>query len=109
MTPPYRLVLTARVRRDIQKTFHWLHQRSPEGAVSWRSSAYHALISTELNPFACSLAPESDYSSLEIRNQFFHTRKGNTYRFVFFVVGHSVIVTHLRNPGQRNVNKRDLP
>lgn len=105
----YHLEITSRARRDLRQTFVWLAARSPEGAVAWRSAAYHAIISIELNPMACSIAPEARYSKTEFRNQFFHTRKGNNYRFLFYVDGMRIFVTHMRSPGQRLVRKRDLP
>jgi plasmid stabilization system protein ParE len=95
--------------RDMNEIFDWIAQRSALGAVAWRQAADDAVLAIARNPLSCSLAPENDLSQFEIRNQFFRTRRGRTYRMVFYIDGTTAVVSHVRGPGQRFISRDELP
>lgn len=60
------------------------------------------------NAGACSAAAEAREIGLPIKQAFFRTRKGRTYRAVFLIVGDEVRVLRVRGPGQASVDPDSL-
>ncbi len=94
--------------RDGDAIFLWLHERSPEGARSWLD-AYDAMLDrlAQRAP-SFGLAPESEHTSLDVRQALFKTRKGRTYRALFTVMENEVFVLRVRGPGQRPMRDVEL-
>lgn len=104
----YGVVLTAEARFNASEIRDWLSQRSPAGATRWVAALEAAIARLEENPFHCSLAPENEYAEVELRNIFFKTPHGRTYRAVFYVTEDTVTVTHIRGPHQRLLPPEDV-
>ena len=84
-------------------------ERSAEGAERWLDALEKALDSVANSPESYSLAEEADaFPHHTIRQFFFRTRRGRTYRGLFTVVGKEVRVLRLRGPGQDLVAPEDV-
>ena len=102
------IILQPNAQADVDRIIGYLAERSPEGAAAW-CKAWDSLLA-ELRDRAESfgLAPESSYYEDEIRQAFFKTRRGRTYRAMFVVVYDTVHVIHVRGPGQDLVSPDEL-
>jgi hypothetical protein len=60
------------------------------------------------NPLAYGLAPENEYVDYELRQFFFKTRRGRTYRGVFTVVADEIRVLRIRGPGQALLRRDEI-
>jgi plasmid stabilization system protein ParE len=65
---------------EIQKTF------SPERAEQWLEGCYTVILSLELFPGRCPLAPENQFIGIEIRQLLYPYQKRQVYRILFTVV-----------------------
>ncbi len=105
----WQVELTPNAESNLRSIFHWIAERSPDGAIRWNQAAKKALYSIESNPFACGFARENRHPKFEIRDKGFRTRRGSTYRIVFFIEENIVYVTHIRGPRQKTIPKSELP
>jgi len=95
--------VSRRAEDDARRIARWIAKRSPQGARSWYD-AFAAMIdslaaSAEQHP----RAPEDGDHAETIRNAFFRTRRGRTYRAIYVFRADTVFVTHVRGPRQRPV------
>ena len=96
----YQVSMLPRSEADFAGCYGYIEQRSPAGAAAWANAFFRALKSLEENPLAHGLAPEDADHDVEIRQIFFRTRHGNTYRALYTIDGNFVYVLHIRGPGQ---------
>lgn len=96
--------MTQRARRDLQETSDWIASQSPQGALSWLDAFDNAREKLVTNPERFALAPESDFVPQAIREILFRTRRGENYRALFLIEAGTVLITHIRGPGQDFVN-----
>lgn len=105
---PFTVKITRRANSDLREIGDWLHERSSSGAQSWVAVARATIARLENSPRRHSLAPENKYSSREMRNAFFKTRRGQIYRAVFYIEEETVFVTHIRGPRQKPLAEGDV-
>jgi plasmid stabilization system protein ParE len=98
-----------RATADVDHIYVWLRQRSPEGAAAWYAAYLDKLRELAESVAASSIAPEATKFGIELRQAFFKTRQGRTYRLLFVIAGNDLRVLRVRGPGQRPVSRRDLP
>ncbi|MEJ7590061.1 MAG: type II toxin-antitoxin system RelE/ParE family toxin [Planctomycetaceae bacterium] len=96
----YRVRILPRAREDLDQIVGWIYQRSPEGAARLVSAFEKIQTSLQRSPEAFPVAPEADLLGVELRQAFFRTRKGNTYRIIVRCVGREVQILRVRGPGQ---------
>ena len=90
-----------RAELDAAEIFSYISSRSPDGALRWMTALENAVeVLAQGNPEACSLAPEDDIIERTIRQFFFKTRRGRTYRGVFTMVDNEIRILRFRGPGQ---------
>jgi plasmid stabilization system protein ParE len=104
----YRVTVLARAETEIETILNWLAERSPRGAARWLDALEATLQTLTDNPHGFGLAAESDLVGYTIRQSFFRTARGRTYRVVFTVVGHDVRILRIRGPGQRPLTADEL-
>ena len=104
----YIVIIAERAERDASEIREWIAERSPDGAARWQDSFDQALKSLKHNPESCSLAPENEFISQEIRHIIFKTSKGRRYRAIFAIEGNEVHVAHVRGPGQSFLTLEEL-
>lgn len=105
----FQVRLLRRGQSDVDDIYLWLRKRSPAGAVAWYAAFLERLDDLSSNATACSIAPESQRLDFELRQAFFRTRRGRTYRLLFMLREEEVLVLRVRGPGQRPVTRRDFP
>jgi plasmid stabilization system protein ParE len=98
-----------RATADVDHIYLWLRQRSPEGAAAWYAVYLDKLRELADSIAASSVAPEATEFDMELRQAFFKTRRGRTYRLLFVIAGDDLRVLRVRGPGQHPVSRRDLP
>lgn len=96
----YRVVILRRAANDVQQIFDWLAERSPDGARSWYRAWNEALDGLEHRPDRFGLATEGPRRNRQIRESYFRTRRGRTYRILFAIVEQDVRVLHVLGAGQ---------
>lgn len=104
----FRVRFTAEAVRNQNDCVDWIMQRSVSGAYAWLDALSQTIQQLAANPFSFPKAPEDDFCSHELRNAFFGTRRGRTFRAVFYVDRDTVIVTHLRAPDQNLLSSLDF-
>jgi plasmid stabilization system protein ParE len=103
------VLLLARAKEDIDEVLGWLSQRSPAGAATWHEALMQRLAALGSGTFLGSSAPESKKLRLDLRQVFFRTRRGRTYRALFLVYDQEIRFLRVRGPGQKPVGRRDIP
>jgi plasmid stabilization system protein ParE len=96
----FRVLVLRRAADYVQRIYDWLHERSPAGAIAWFASFNAALDRLEEGPEHFALAAESPRRNVTIRESYFRTRRGRTYRLLFAIVGADVRVMHVLGSGQ---------
>jgi plasmid stabilization system protein ParE len=77
----YPVEISPTALSDIETTFLWLRERSPEMANQWVNGCSEAILSLDQFPERCPRAPESALIGIEIR-QLLYEKK---YRILFTV------------------------
>ena len=95
-----RLVILPRAELDVSAIFNYIYERSSEGALDWLAAFESASAKTVYFPESYSLVPEDRTCDRQIRQFFFRTRKGHTYRGLFLVVNDELRVLRVRGKGQ---------
>lgn len=104
----YTLKILRRAATDVNQIHDWIAERSPGGAARWYAAFRHAATGLLLDPSSHALAAETEEFDFDIRERFFKTRRGNTYRILFTVVENEVRILRIRGPGQPPVSRRDI-
>ncbi|MGK7947163.1 MAG: type II toxin-antitoxin system RelE/ParE family toxin [Microcystaceae cyanobacterium] len=63
----YQIEISPTAITDIETIFLWLKEDSPEQAYRWVRGCYEIMLTLENFPKRCSLAPESEYMEIEVR------------------------------------------
>ena len=96
----FTVVFTDEASFQVLQIEEWIAERSIRGAATWQSAFQQAISKlTDRGP-GFSLAPESSEFIEPIRQIFFRTRRGLTYRALFIVLSNLVIVVCVRGCGQ---------
>jgi len=99
-----------RARRDLERLFNWLEQRSPSGAQNWTHAYLSTIDAIRANPDSFPVMTEARPRwKRNLREALFHTRRGRTYRILFELTDSEIRVLRFRGPGQPPVRRRDLP
>jgi plasmid stabilization system protein ParE len=97
---PHHVRLLREAEREFDVIIGWLVSRSPRGAARLLAAFEKAKDELAADPFLFSLAPESDFVPLEVRNVFFKTPRGRRYRAIYVIVEEEVRILHVRGPGE---------
>ncbi len=93
---------------DKRAIVEWIADRSRVGAKAWLE-AYDQLIDRlETGADSFGWADENDRLDQDVRQGFFRTRRGRTYRVVFLIEDHTTYVLRIRGPGQAPLKTDDL-
>src|SRR5437588_9183854 len=91
----FEVIVQPSAQAEMEAAYVSLARRAPISAARWYNRLLDAINSLADNPERCSLAPEDEYFSQEIRNLLYGKRK-NVYRIIFTVQGTTVHVLHVR-------------
>jgi plasmid stabilization system protein ParE len=106
---PFRVITLGRADRDLVTIARWLLKRSPRGARRWLLAFEEAKDKLRESPLAHGLAPEDSRVDFELRQIFFKTRRGKSYRAVFTVVDDEIRILRVRGPHQRLLRRKEMP
>lgn len=104
----FRVRILPRASQDLDQIVGWIHERSPEGAARLVRAFEKIQTSLQRSPEAFPLAPEADLLGVELRQAFFRTRKGNTYRMIVRCVGCEVQILRVRGPRQPPLTAEEI-
>lgn len=104
----YRIRILPRAEADVDHIFTWLWDREPAGALRWYAAFEHAAGALPANPRGYSRAPEAELADPELRQFFFKTPRGRTYRRVFVIADDEIRILRVRGPGQRRLQPDEL-
>ena len=104
----YRVSILKRAEIDSDKIYVWIAKRSPQGAGAWYRAFLAAVQSLEHDAGRYGLAPEAHAAGAEVRQHFFRTGRGRTYRLLYVIDENDVRVLRVRGPGQAYVRPNEL-
>jgi plasmid stabilization system protein ParE len=104
----FRVRILPRAREDLDQIVGWIHERSPEGAARLMSAFEKIQASLQRSPEGFPPAHEADLLGVELRQAFFRTRMGNTYRMIVRCVGREVQILRVRGPGQPPLTEEEI-
>jgi plasmid stabilization system protein ParE len=102
----YQVLITQRAARDLDEAYRWCAERAPEAAVRWYNGFLDALYSLAANPERCQLAPETRKLSANVRQLLYGRRR--SYRALFLVREHTVVVLHIRHTARREATLDEI-
>jgi plasmid stabilization system protein ParE len=100
--------LGGRARADVDHIYNWINARSPQGAIRWYAAFLDAASKLSIEPARHPKALDCEHLSEEIRECFFRTPRGRTYRLLFLIRASEVRVLRVRGPGQPPVTPDDI-
>jgi plasmid stabilization system protein ParE len=103
----FRVEITATAFAEIRQSYLWMAEQSEAAAERWLDSLLAALETLADNPLRCSLAPEYEDSSRELR-QLIVGKRRNIYRVLFEVRGETVFVLRIRHGAQALLDADEL-
>ena len=103
------LIIQPHADADVQAIFEFISQSDTAAALRWYHAFLNAARRTLHMPDSYPLAPEGLRLHRPVRNFFFRTRRGKTYRGLFLCVGEQVIILRVRGPGQAELEVSELP
>ena len=92
----FKVEITPQAEADIEQAFQNIHDRSPGNAVAWRHQLYEKIQTLRTLPERCSLAPENEHVSSEVRQILF-----GWYRILFIINGDVVRIVTVRHGARR--------
>lgn len=102
----YSVEILPSAERDIGEAYEWLSERDTEAAARWYNGLMEVILSLDIFPERCPLAPERKFLKLEIR-EIFHGRRQHKYRVLFTVREHSVHVLHVRHGARQALGESE--
>jgi plasmid stabilization system protein ParE len=102
----HQVILTDRAARDLEEAYRWYAEQGPESAVRWYNGFLDALNSLADSPERCPVAAETRKLSFEIRQLLYGRRR--SYRALFLVREHTVVILHIRHTSRREADRGDL-
>ena len=103
----YRVIITPEAETDLRTSYRYIRSQAPRAARDWIRRARQCAKSLARRPERCPLAPESVSFEKPIRELFFGTGNGGTYRFLFIVLDQSVYILHVRHGSMRPLSPDD--
>ncbi|NEP40582.1 MAG: type II toxin-antitoxin system RelE/ParE family toxin [Okeania sp. SIO2H7] len=99
----YRVEITDVALAEAEEAYMWMiDQLSPETAEKWFDGLMESVESLNKSPKRCSLAPENDVFSEEIRQLLYGKGRG-TYRILFTVSESTVYILHVRHASRQSL------
>lgn len=104
----FHVEVSARAERDADAIVSYLKKRSQAGAARWVEAFGDTIGSLASSAEQHPLAPEDADHAESIRNAFFKTPRGRTYRAIYILRGGVVFITHVRGPGQDQISPTEF-
>jgi plasmid stabilization system protein ParE len=88
----FRVVIESPAQDDIENSFRWILEDSPQNAIAWYTGIREATLTLATFPERCPIAPENQYFDQEIRQRIF-----KSHRILFTIRENTVHVLHVRH------------
>ena len=93
----YHVEIANSAQTEADEILNWLiAQHAGETGLRWFRALYDAIDSLSNFPERCSMAPEKNEFSAEVR-QLLYGRKPHQYRILFTIEGETVQIIHIRH------------
>ena len=94
----YEVAITSDVEEQIREAFFYIHERSEQNAIKWLRGLYKAIDTLETMPSRCSLIPENQAFSVEVRHLLYQSHR------VIFTINEteSVVEVHVFRHGAQD-------
>lgn len=93
----YKVSLTDRALRDLDKILEWLaDENTGEAGQRWFSRLQQAISSLSEMPGRCASAPETEQFPFHVQ-QLVYGQRPHQYRVLFLVDGDEVVILHVRH------------
>lgn len=99
----YQVELSRQAETDIRKIYAYIREHGPADPRTWKKGLESKLTQLEQFPEACSLAPENDFTSQEIRQTFY-----GPFRILFTIREQFVFVATVRHAARLELNRDEL-
>lgn len=103
----YTIIIEPRARRDLREIVEWMTDGKGDATCEWYREMVSAIMTLELFPSRCPLAPENEVLPCEVR-QLIHGKRRNTYRIIFTIRENNVYLLHIRHCSRDWVQPEDL-
>jgi plasmid stabilization system protein ParE len=104
----YDLVYTERAIRELNAAADYIAQHAPETAERWFNGFVAALETLRRDATIYSLAPESSFCSIKVRQIIYRTRSRRAHRALFTIRDDKVYILAIRRPGQDLLTEDEL-
>ena len=104
----FDVIVLPEALNDLDEIIAGTKQRSPDGAARLLAAFHCELTTLASRPRIHPRAPEGQVVKREIRQMFFRTRRGRTYRALFEIRGDRVLILHVRGPRQNLLSPEEL-
>jgi len=98
-----------RAEADFKAIYSYIAQRSPSGAIRWRTAFENSIRSASENPELFGYAPEDRTSERDIHQVLFKTPRGLTYRGIFTIRESELFILRIRGQGQPPLRQDEMP
>lgn len=95
----HRVIITDPADSNFREHFHWIRERSAQGAEAWRTRVIEAINSLEIAPDRHPLARKSAAFPVEIRC-LLSGKNRSSFRILYQIKGDEVRVLAIRRPSQ---------
>jgi plasmid stabilization system protein ParE len=94
----YEVILAPDAERDMEETYLYIAEESPDAATAWYNGCIEAVRSLARFPTRSGLAPEAAVFGLDIRHLLYRS-----HRILFVVRGQRVHVLHVRHASRQTL------
>ena len=102
----HHVIVTDPADRNFRDHFHWIRERSPQGAEAWRARIIESVRSLEIASDRHALAKESAAFPVEIRC-LLSGKNRSAFRILYQIKGDEVRVLAIRRPSQDLMDPED--
>ncbi len=100
----FQVDFSIEAKQNIAEIYHWICERSVQGADRWYQELLAAVESLEMaSSVPGHVAPESEEFPIEVRHSVFKVPRGRPYRIVFQVEEGRIQVLSVRGKGMKYV------
>jgi plasmid stabilization system protein ParE len=99
----YKVEITPTAENDVEKAYCYIRDDSPVNAIRWHKKLYEVAETLSRFPEGCGLALENDFVNFEVRQKLY-----GSYRILFTIDGHRVIVMHVRHAARRMLSPGEI-
>lgn len=101
------VVVTDRASQDIETSFDYIFERSPQAAEKWRQGIARFITGLAILPASHPLAEKTDDLNLQIRTALFGKRQLK-YRVYYYVSAGAIVVMHVRHGARKAPIREDF-